>query len=111
MGEGSCGKAFWERSIHERRIVMNPDEIRRLRKVIDPEAEPNDESEAEAKTRLSHFVCPQAFYLATEIWQAIREIEGVKGLRLEIADCLWENQVIELPREEAGVRRERSLDR
>lgn len=89
---------------------MNPEDMRRLRKVIDPEAAPNHESEAEAKPQLSHFVCPRALYLATEIWEAIRQIEGVEGLRLEIADCLWENQVIELPREEARAKRERSLD-
>ena len=87
---------------------MNPEDMRRPRKAIDPEVEPDAESEAEAK--LSHFVCPRALYLATEIWQAIGEIEGVKGLRLEIADCLWENQVIELPGGEGGVKRERSLD-
>ena len=91
---------------------MNSDQIRRLKRV-DSETELSQEEEvkSEAKFHPSPFVCPQAFYLATEIWQAIREIEGVKGLRLEIADCLWENQGIELPGEEAGAKRERSLDR
>lgn len=79
---------------------MNPEDMRRPRKVI----EPDGESEAEAKPQISHFVCPRALSLANEIWQAIREIEGVKGLRLEIADCLWEDQVIELENKEAGVR-------
>jgi len=84
-----------------------------LKQAIDPETEPNEEEEVKGKaeSHSSSFVCPRAFYLATEIWQAICEIEEVKGLRLEIADCLWENQVIELPGEEAGVKRERSLDR
>lgn len=95
----------------KRRIGMNPEDMRRPRKVIDPEAGPDDESEVEAKPHLSYSACPRALYLATEIWQAIRGIEGVKGLRLGIADCLWENQVIELPREEARAKRERSLGR
>ena len=86
---------------------MNPEDIRRPRKVIGPEGEPGDESEDEAEPQPSHFVCPWAFYLATEIWQAIRGIEGVRALHLEITDCLWEDQAIELPGEEAGVKQER----
>ncbi|MBE9514282.1 MAG: hypothetical protein IMY83_04550 [Chloroflexi bacterium] len=85
---------------------MNSNEMEQLKQVIDSETEPNEEDEAKVEDEFhpSPSVCPRAFYLATEIWEAIREIEGVKGLRLEIVDCLWENQLIELPREEAGVR-------
>ena len=90
---------------------MNPEDTRRPRKVVDPEGEPDSESKAEAKPRLSYSVCPRALYLATEIWQAIRGIEGVSGLRLEIAGCLWKDQVIELTWEESGAKREGSLDR
>jgi len=78
---------------------MNSDEIEQFKRVIDSETGLNGEDEATVEDKLHHpSICPRALYLATEIWQAIREIEGVKALRIEIADCIWENQAIELPR-------------
>ena len=99
-------------------FVMNLEEkvTERLKRVIDPETGINvvemeliknlavtEEGEVRLKFRPSSFLCPLAFQLAIEIWQSVQEVEGVKGLHLDVVDCLWAEQINELLR--AGVDR------
>lgn len=85
----------------------------RLKRVIDPETGMNvvdmelikdldatEEGQVNLKFRPSSFICPLAFHLAIEIWQNVQEVEGVKGLHLEVVDCLWADQINQLLREE-----------
>ena len=84
----------------------------RLKGVIDPETgmdvvemelikelSATEEGEVRLKFRPSSFVCPLAFQLATQIWENVQEVEGVKNLRLEVVDCLWAEQINQLLRE------------
>lgn len=87
----------------------------RLKMVIDPETgidvlemdlinslSATDKGEVKLKFRPSSFVCPLAFELAQDIWQSLRQIEGVKSIHIEVVDCLWADQINQLLREEGG---------
>lgn len=87
----------------------------RLKMVIDPETgidvlemdlinslSTTDSGEVKLTFRPSSFVCPLAFELAREIWESLREIEGVKSIDIEVVDCMWADQINQLLREEGG---------
>jgi len=88
----------------------------RLKTVVDPETgidvlemdlidrlSTGDNGEVKLKFRPSSFICPLAFELAQEIWESLREIEGVKSIDMEVVDCIWADQINELLREEGGL--------
>lgn len=87
----------------------------RLKMVIDPETgidvlemdlinslSTTDSGEVKLRFRPSSFVCPLAFELAREIWESLREIEGVKSIDIEVVDCLWADQINQVLREQEG---------
>lgn len=87
----------------------------RLKMVVDPETgidvvemdlikdlSATDNGEVKLEFRPSSFVCPLAFDLAQEIWDCLREIEGVKSIYMEVVDCLWADQINRLLQEEGG---------
>ena len=87
----------------------------RLKMVVDPETEidvvemelinslsATDEGDVKLNFRPSSFVCPAALELAQEIWQSLRQVEGVKSVHLEVVDCLWADQINQLLKEEGG---------
>jgi metal-sulfur cluster biosynthetic enzyme len=87
----------------------------RLKMVVDPETgidvvemdlikdlSATDNGEVKLEFRPSSFVCTLAFDLAQEIWDCLREIEGVKSICMEVVDCLWADQINRLLQEEGG---------
>jgi metal-sulfur cluster biosynthetic enzyme len=85
----------------------------RLRMVIDPETgldlvemdlvrnlSTSEDGRVEVEFRPSSFVCPLALDLAQEIRHSLKEIEGVKSVRVEVTDCLWADQINKAIREE-----------
>ncbi len=85
----------------------------RLKMVIDPETgmdlvemdlvqnlSANEDGEVKVEFRPSSFVCPLALELAQEIRFSLREIEGVKSVRVEVTDCLWADDINKAIREE-----------
>lgn len=97
--------------------------MERLKKVIDPETRVNvvemeliqdvsvtGEGEVKLKFRPSSFVCPLAFQLAFEIWQNVKEVAGVKGVHLEVVDCLWAKQINKLLEEESESENRKGVD-
>ena len=85
----------------------------RLKMVIDPETgidvvemdlvrslSATDDGKVEVEFRPSSFVCPLALDLAQEIRQSLKEVEGVKSVRVEVTDCLWADEINQAIREE-----------
>ncbi len=85
----------------------------RLKMVIDPETgmdlvemdlvrnlSATEDGEVKVEFRPSSFVCPLAFDLAQEIRHSLKEIEGVKSVRVEVTDCLWADEINKAFREE-----------
>jgi metal-sulfur cluster biosynthetic enzyme len=85
----------------------------RLKLVIDPETgldlvemdlvrnlSATEDGRVEVEFRPSSFVCPLALDLAQEIRQSLKEVEGVKSVRVEVTDCLWADEINQAIREE-----------
>lgn len=85
----------------------------RLKMVIDPETgldlmemdlvqnlSATEDGRVEVEFHPSSFVCPLALDLAQEIRQSLKEIEGVKSVRVEVTDCLWADAINKAIREE-----------
>ena len=88
---------------------------KRLKMVVDPETgidvvemdlinslTTTDRGDVKLEFRPSSFLCPLAFDLAHEIWQSLRQIDGVKSVHVEVVDCLWADQINRLLQEEGG---------
>ena len=78
----------------------------RLKMVIDPETgldvvemdlvqqlSATEDGAVKLQFRPSSFVCPLALDLAREIRFNLKEIEGVKSVRVEVTDCLWADEI------------------
>lgn len=87
----------------------------RLKMVIDPETgldvvemdlvrnlTTSEDGRVRVEFRPSSFVCPLALDLAQEIQRSLREIEGVKSVRVEVTDCMWAAEINKAIREEEG---------
>ncbi len=78
----------------------------RLKMVIDPETgldvvemdlvqqlSTTQDGAVKLEFRPSSFVCPLALDLAQEIRQSLKEIEGVKSVRVKVTDCMWADEI------------------
>lgn len=78
----------------------------RLKMVIDPETgldvmemdlvrnlATTEDGVVNVQFRPSSFVCPLALDLAREIRFSLKEVEGVKSVRVEVTDCLWADEI------------------
>lgn len=85
----------------------------RLKMVVDPETgmdlvemdlvrnlSATEDGEVRVEFRPSSFVCPLALDLAQEIRHNLKEIEGVKSVRVEVIDCLWADDINKAIRED-----------
>ena len=103
MGEGLIAMVLGDRVIERLKGVIDPEtKINVVDMGLLKDLNANEKGEVSLKFRPSSFICPLAFSLAMEIHKAIQEVEGVVGLRLEVVDCLWADQINELLGEEDG---------
>ncbi len=78
----------------------------RLKMVIDPETgldvvemdlvqqlTTTQDGTVRVQFRPSSFVCPLALDLAREIRLSLKEIEGVRSVRVHVTDCLWADEI------------------
>ncbi len=52
-----------------------------------------EEGEIRLKFRPTSFLCPLAFKLAFDIYRALETAEGVKGLAVEVVDCVYAKEI------------------
>jgi metal-sulfur cluster biosynthetic enzyme len=86
--------------------------IQVLQKVIDPETgmdvismrlvkdlSVNEEGEVNLTFRPSSFTCPLGFWLGIEIKEAIKKIEGVKKVNVNVEDFVYLDRLMEILRQ------------